>query len=273
MEERGVRPVAISVCSGAALFGFPLGAGLTADEVATFACSLQPRDLVDLDVRGLAALPLRAGRGFNGLLRGEAVEATYRRLLGQRCLGDLDIPVYAPVWSVERNVVEHLGPETHPDLPVARAVRMALALPLFIQAVELGGDWWGDGGIVDIFPVDALLGRGSAPDLVLAVNGFYPHEFGGEDETGWRERALSILYEAAQVRTCQQVQLAREHLQRLRAACEVLLLEPVPYEKVRGVGFYRQFFDTAEWPSFMRAGRDAAAAALDRRPLVQVSAA
>lgn len=267
LEEREIPPVAISVCSGAALFGFPLGAGLSADEVARFTSSLGPRDHLDLDTRGLLSLLPQAGRGFNGLLRGDALEATYRRLLGDRRLGDLAIPVYAPIWNVEDNRVDHLGPDSHPDLPVATAVRMAVALPLFIQAVRYDDGWWGDGGVVDIFPVVGLLERGCRPDLVLAVNGFYPHEFGGEDATGWRDRAFSLLSEAAQVRTCQQVQLAREHLARLREHCEVVLLEPVPYQKVRGIGFYRQFFDTSEWPSFMAAGRTAALGALDALPI------
>lgn len=263
LEERGTAPVAVAVCSGSSLFGVPLAAGLPAHEVAAFALGLQPRDYLDVDHRGLLTLVPTAGRGFTGLLRGEAIEATYRRLLGDRTLGELPIPLYAPVWNVDRNAVEYLGPETHPDLPAARAVRMAIALPLFIRAVDLDGVSWSDGGVVDIFPVTPLLDRGVAPDLVLAVNGFYPPGFAGEDVGGWTERALSILYEAAQVRTCQQVQLAREHLARLREACEVLLLEPVPYTKVRGVGFYRQFFDTAEWPGFMAAGHRCAAEALD----------
>jgi hypothetical protein len=33
------------------------------------------------------------------------------------------------------------------------------------------------------------------------------------------------------------------------------MIEPVPYEKVRGVGFYRQFLNPSEWPDFMRWGR------------------
>jgi NTE family protein len=79
---------------------------------------------------------------------------------------------------------------------------------------------------------------------------------------------VSILYAASQVRTCQQAALARENLARLREGCTVELVDPVPYEKVRGSGFYRQFVDNAEWPSFMRAGRAAglvALAALERR--------
>ena len=84
----------------------------------------------------------------------------------------------------------------------------------------------------------------------------------GEDATGWQDRRGSILYVASQVRTCQQVELARANLARLEQAMEVLMIEPVPYEKVRGVGFYRQFLNTAEWAEFMRAGRDDARGAL-----------
>ncbi len=260
-EERGVTPAAISVCSGSALFGFPLGAGLTADEVAAFVAGLRPRDYIDLDTAGLATLPLRAARGFTGVLRGEAVEATYRRLLGDRRLGELAVPVYAPVWDVDHDRVVHLGPETHPDLPVARAVRMSVALPLFIQAVPMAGAWWCDGGVVDIFPVVPLVEQ-VRPDAVVGVNGFYPPGFAGEDVSGWHERSLSILYAAAQVRTCQQAELARQNLARLRRACRVEMIEPVPYAKVRGLGLYRQYLDNHEWPAFMEAGRNAGRRAL-----------
>ena len=266
-EERGIRPSAISTCSGSALFAFPLGTGMSADEVATFVLGLGPRDYVDLDLAGLMALPWRAARGFSGILKGEAVETAYRKRFGDLRLADLEIPVYAPLWEVDHNRVVHIGPETHPDLPVARAVRMSVALPLFIQSVPLDGSWWCDGGVVDIFPVQPVLGE-KAPDAVVAVNGFYPPEFVGEDETGWHDRSMSILYAASQVRTAQQAALARENLARLREACEVALVDPVPYPKVRGAGFYRQFIDNAEWASFMREGRVsglAALSALDRR--------
>ena len=252
-EERGVTPAAISACSGAALFAYPLGTGMPAGEVASFVLGLRPRDYLDLDVPGLATLPLRAAKGFSGLLKGEAVEAAYRDRFGDVRLGDLPIPVYAPVWEVDHNRVVHLGPETHPDLPLSRAVRMSIALPLFIQAVRLDDGWWCDGGVVDIFPVRPILER-VAPDAVVAVNGFYPPGFVGEDQTGWHDRSMSILYAASQVRTSQQVALARANLEQLRRACPVELIEPVPYEKVQGAGFYRQFVDSSEWASFMREG-------------------
>ena len=262
LEEAGLRPSVFSLCSGSALFGFPLAAGIGVEKVAAFTLGLLPQDYVDLDWIRLLRLALSAGRGFAGIIQGNAIEDTYRRLVGDMRLGDMPIPAYAPIWNVEQNRIEFIGPRTHPELPVARAVHMAIALPLFIQPVEFGGFHWCDGGIVDIFPVHPLLDIEQPCDVTLAINGFYPPGFQGEDATGWEYRRASILYVASQVRTCQQIELARENLARLRAASKVLMIEPVAYETVRGVGFYRQFLSTRDWARFMAAGRIEARRAL-----------
>ncbi|HKH88543.1 MAG TPA: hypothetical protein VKA05_06950, partial [Acidimicrobiales bacterium] len=36
LEEAGIRPAVISLCSGSSLFGFPIAAGMPAEEVAAF---------------------------------------------------------------------------------------------------------------------------------------------------------------------------------------------------------------------------------------------
>ncbi len=261
-EECGRTPALISLCSGSALFGFPLAAGLPADEVASFTLGLRPRDYVDVDWRRLALLLPTLARGFAGVIRGDRLEQTYRNLLGDLTLAELAIPAYAPIWNVEENRLEYLGPRTHPHVTVARAVRMAVSLPLFIQPAGLGDLSWCDGGIVDIFPVVPALDIEPRPDAAVAVNGFYPPGFAGEDVRGWERHPASIVTVASQVRTCQQSELARVNLGRLRDAMPVAMIEPVPYEKVRGLGFYRQFLDNNEWPQFMQAGRVAGRRAL-----------
>jgi len=254
-EEAGIRPAAISICSGAALFGFPIAAGRSADEVAEVTLGLTASDLVDVDWRALLNLIPSRGRGFNGLLRGDRIEAWYREWLGDIRLAELPIPIYAPVWDVERNQVDYIGPRTHPRLAVARAVRMADALPLFIEAVRYRGHHYWDGGTADILPVRPLLDIETPPDVVIAINGFYPKEFDGEDITGWLEKPASILYAASQVREIQHIELARENLARLRREVPVVrLIHPVPYAAIRGVGLYRQFLDNSMWPDFMRSG-------------------
>ncbi len=263
-EESGVSPAVLSLCSGSALFGFPIAAGISASDVASFAISLRPSDYVDIDWHRLAMILPSGARGFGGLLRGERLEQTYRTLLGDMRLGDMPIPAYAPIWNVEENRVVYVGPRTYPDMLVARAVRMAVALPLFFDPVTLDGESWCDGGIVDIFPVHPVLDIEAPCDLALAVNGFYPPGFVGEDVSGWRDRRWSIIDVASQVRTSQQAQLARENLTRLEAALEVHMIEPVSYEMVMGLGFYRQFLTTEDWPGFMRTGRQDALRALCR---------
>ena len=109
--------------------------------------------------------------------------------------------------------------------------------------------------------------------MTLAVNGFYPPSFAGEEAFGWEDRRASILYVASQVRTCQQIELARENLARLRAASEVVMIEPVLVRGGAGVGFYRQFLSTRDWPRFMRAGRQATRRALMARTRPEVGLA
>jgi NTE family protein len=265
LEEAGVRPSVISLCSGSSLFGFPIAAGIPAEEVAAFTLGIRPEEYVDIDWRMLASVLPRAAKGFGGVIRGERIETLYRRLLGDMTLGEMPIPAYAPIWNIEENRLEYIGPRTHPDLPVARAIHMAIALPLFIEPVELAGGHWCDGGIVDIFPVRPVLDFGEPPEVALAINGFYPPGFAGEDASGWQDRRNSIFYIASQVRTCQQLELARTNLKRLQQETDVMMIEPVPYVKVRGSGFYRQFLNTTDWPEFMRAGRHEARRALTAR--------
>ncbi len=262
-EDRGLRPAVISVCSGSALFGFPIAAGVPADDVAAFVLGMRPGDYVDVDWWRLATLLPTFGRGFAGIIKGDRLEATYERLLGSMTLADMPIPAYAPIWNIETNRVEYLGPVTHPDVTVARAIRMAVSLPLFLEPVALEGGYWCDGGIVDIFPVVPVLDIGERPDAVVAVNGFYPPQFAGESAVGWQDHVASIVTVAGQVRTCQQVELARVNLTRLRAAMPVAMIEPVAYETVRGLGFYREFLDNREWGAFMESGRRDGIRALD----------
>jgi NTE family protein len=264
LEDSGTAVSVYSVCSGSALFGFPLGAGMSPDEAAELTASMKPGDYIDVGWREIAALVPTLARGWCGILRGDKLESFYRGHFGDLTLAQLRTPTYAPIWNVEHNRLDFVGPRTYPDMPVARAIRMAVSLPLFVQPVVLDGLSWCDGGIVDIFPVRPVLDIEPAVSTAVAVNGFYPHEFGGEDVTGWDGRSLSIVSAASQVRTCQQAELAREHLARLRRAARTLLVEPVPYWKVAGTGFYQQFLDTREWPEFMRAGRTAMLASLRR---------
>lgn len=58
------------------------------------------------------------------------------------------------VTNVSRRRAEYLGPDTHPNMPIALALRMTCSVPLYFSAVRHEGCWYVDGSIVDNFPCD-----------------------------------------------------------------------------------------------------------------------
>ena len=262
LELGGITPIGYGVCSGSALFGIPLAAGMSAHEVARATLSLSARDYIDPDWPGLLAAPWRLGKGWVGLLNGDKLEATYRDILGDVTLGELPIPVWLSIWNIEHNRLEYIGSRTHPDLSAARAVRMAVALPLAAKPNELDGGWWLDGGVVDILPAEPFVGTDLC-DVALVVNGFYPNGFAGDPDPHWRDSPLSVLRVASQTRSMQHLQLARRGMADLRRTIpDVIELTPVAYGKVNGAGLYGQFMDSREWPQFMADGFECAQVAL-----------
>lgn len=262
LAEAGVTPSGYGLCSGSTMFGLPLAAGLTTDEVATALLSLRPSDYLDPDWRRLVAAPLRMGRGWAGLLRGEAIEETFRQLLGDVTLGELAVPVWFPVWSIEENRLRYISSADDPDLPAARAVRMAVALPLAFEPVPYEGRSYLDGGIVEILPARPFVAPGRW-DVAVVVNGFYRPGFEPDEDPRWRDEPFSVIRVSGQTRLMGHVDTARRSLADLSEAVEVHMLDPVPYGRVQGAGLYTQFIDRREWPAYMRRGYAAAWTMLD----------
>lgn len=258
-EDAGLEVAAISACSGSALFASLWACGLTGDEMARFWLSLRSRDYLDPDYLALALAPLRAFRGFGGLLRGDAIERTYARRLGDRTLGQTGIPLSAVVWNIDRNQIDYLSSRATPEMQVARAVRVAISIPIMVEPVRIGDHRYADGGIVDIFPVRPLVDE--ALDHVIGLNFYLPRDFAGEDIGDWYDRRFSILRASGQLRYAGYLELAREHVRQLGS--RLTLLHPVPYEEVRGARFYESFLDRGRWPQYMRLGYQATRAALE----------
>lgn len=83
-------------------------------------------------------------------LPGKAIERSLRRRIHGQRLGATKLPFYAGAWNVDRNRVEYLGSRTTPRFPVARAVRVAISIPIFVEPVRIGGHLHGDGGVVSV---------------------------------------------------------------------------------------------------------------------------
>lgn len=260
-EEAGLEIAGISTCSGSAMALAPIAAGLDAEQTAAFLLGFQQRDYVDPDWRQLLKIPFALGRGFTGLLDTEAIERLYAGRLGPVSLGELPIPFYANIWDMDHNRLLYLGTRTRPELSLAQVVRAAVTLPLFMRPFELDGAQCGDGGVVNIFPVDPLMDHHPEIDFYIGVNAFYPEDFVGEDHSGWHEATFSMLRAAPQTQQCQHIEAARMQLRRIEERC--LMLDPLPYETFRGVRLYEQFIDRSLWLDFIRRGHQAARRGLE----------
>jgi NTE family protein len=263
LEEACVNVQALSASSGAVMFASLWAFGWSADEMLRFWLSLRTRDYVDPDWRALRRAASHGLRDFGGLVRGEAVERTFRRQFGDARLGDAAIPLSFPAWDIDRNRVEHVGTITTPDLPLATAVRMSIAIPLMFEPVGMGGHLYGDGGVVTVFPVRPLVDLQPPLDVVLGLNCYFPEWFDGVDLSGWRRRTWGVFRASSQLRTCVSLELAREQMRLL--GDRLLLLHPVPFTEVAGMRFYQSFLDRSRWADYARMGHACARTAIATR--------
>jgi NTE family protein len=259
-EEAGVRPAAISACSGSALWGSMWAAGLTADEMTEFSLSWRPQDYLDIQWTRMPRFLLSALRGFTGLAKGQALEQLFDRRLWRMSAGQTEIPFHTVVYNLDRGRLEYFGSDTTPELTLGELVRIAVALPLFVEAVRVEGDLYVDGGVIDAFPAEPLIEAGDL-DHVFGLNVMLPPGLEGDDISGWEERRMGLLEATRQIGRGGHLELARRSTRRLGE--QLTLVEPVEPGALNGVAFYDLFLDRRRWPELIRRGYDATWQALE----------
>jgi NTE family protein len=258
-EEAGIEPASISVCSGSAIWGAMWAAGLSSQEMADFSLSWRPQDYLDIQWARLPRFALSALRGFTGLAKGEALEQLFDRRLWRMSAGETDIPLHTVVYNMDRGRVRYFGSDETPELTLGELVRIAVALPLFVEAVRVEGDLYVDGGVVDAFPAEPMIADGGF-DRVFGLNVMLPPGLEGEDISGWEGRTGGVLDASRQLRLAQHTELARRSRRRLGES--LTLIEPIPIGELHGFAFYDLFLDRRRWPGLMGRGYAATVEAL-----------
>ncbi len=261
LEEAGIEPQAISVCSGSALWGSMMAAGLSAQEMVDQSLNWQPEDYLDIQWTRIPRFALAAMRGFTGLAKGEAIEKLFDRQLWHMTLGETTVPIYSEVYNIDLNRLELFGSKLTPDLTIAELVRIAIALPMLVESVRVEGHLYADGGVVDVFPAEPLLEHEKL-DIVVGVNTILPRGFEGEDISGWADRTMGFVTASRQISYAGHLELARRSARRLGR--KLVLIDPVDYTEVHGWRFYDLFIDRRKWPRLIMQGYEHATSVLDR---------
>eukprot|EP01066_Platyproteum_vivax_P006519 Platyproteum_vivax@DN2301_c0_g1_i1.p1 len=58
------------------------------------------------------------------------------------------------VTNVTKQKYQIFSAETRPNVPIAHACRMSMSVPLFFRAVQMSGDYFVDGGLAYVYPID-----------------------------------------------------------------------------------------------------------------------
>ncbi len=191
-EEAGIEPELITRPAGGTIWGSMWAAGLDAQAMSDFSLSWRLEDYLDIQWAKLPRFALGALRGFTGMAKGEAIQGTFDQHFGALTVAELEIPINPIVYDLDRGRVDYFGTGSTPGLTIGRLVRIAIALPVFIESVEVNGHLYVDGGIIDLLPAEPVLSDGGF-DHVFMANFMLPPQLEAPDITGWQDHRMGIL--------------------------------------------------------------------------------
>jgi NTE family protein len=162
--ERGIVPDLVLGTSVGAINGAAVAADPTADGVQRLAglwADIGRRNVFGGNVLRRAATLARTRTHLHG---NEALRARLAASLGNGRIEDLAVPFQCVAASIER-ASEHWFAEG----PLVDAVLASAAVPGILPPVEIGGEHYIDGGIVNSIPVSRAVALGARQILVLHV--------------------------------------------------------------------------------------------------------
>lgn len=250
-EEADIRPVLISCCSGSSIWGAMWAAGMDAQEMADFSLSWRPEDYLDIQWQRLPRFLLSALRDFSGLAKGAAVERLFDSQDWSRRAGALDIPLVTNAYNMDLGELRYFGSTQTPEATLGQLIRISIALPLFIESVEVDGHLYVDGGIIDPFPADPVIADPTI-DHAFGVNFMLPAQLQPEEITGWQTHPLGLIRASRQLQQGNHLELARRSRRQLGS--RLTLIDAIDHTLLRGVSFYDLFIDRRRWPELIQLG-------------------
>ena len=142
LEENGIVPDIISGTSAGAIIGSLLATGKSPDEIFDV---IRENKLTDF---AKISLPT------NGFMSLDHLQTQFESLIPGDDFSKLDRPLYVAVTNLLTGKVEYLS-----EGSVSLAVKASSSIPILFSPVEINGQWYVDGGLLDNLPVEPLLGQ------------------------------------------------------------------------------------------------------------------
>jgi len=150
LEENGYKIKRIAGSSGGAIIAAAYALGLSPDELTRMAVDTPYQRFKDFRLNNLLSL------SNPSVYKGQELDNYYKSIYGDATLSDFKIDCKISVVTIIGRKRILLDRESHPDLPIWKAVRMSSTIPFIFPYLELEGDPVTDGGLVtnmfDIFP-------------------------------------------------------------------------------------------------------------------------
>ena len=192
LEQLGISICASAGCSAGAVVGGVAASGTPLERWAqAIARARQPEFWTpDSLPRFLWQMAVRRGRGYTGLSSTDAAVAFCRRNLAVRTFEECRHPFHAVAMSLGqgRKVIFSTG-------ELAPRMMASAAIPVFYRPVEIDGDFYCDGALVDLAPMDAICCRHRLDALIIH------HVAQRYDQPGGLERALRRRWALAEIST------------------------------------------------------------------------
>ena len=153
LEESGYDIRSIAGCSMGAAVGGIYAAGKL-DDFEKWVCAIDRMDIVSL---------LDLSWQKDGLVKGDKIIETLKKLIGDRDIEDLPIPFTAVAadFAAEKEIWMQKG-------SLFNAIRASISLPLFFTPVEYNGRRLIDGGVLNPVPIAPTFSDHN--DMTIAVN-------------------------------------------------------------------------------------------------------
>jgi NTE family protein len=150
LEEKGIKPDYISAVSAGSIVGAFIAAGKNPDQVMEI---MQESDFFDY---AKVLMPK------NGLMSLENLHKNLKEQLEENTISELKIPLYIAASNLVTGKIKYFA-----EGDLCQIVQASSSIPILFSPVEIDGDLYVDGGLLDNLPVEPLKNK---CDIIIAVN-------------------------------------------------------------------------------------------------------